>query len=519
MKSFKNISLEKLKVRDLQEIIDKLAEDDLIFRCNHEQLAKHFLNKVLSLNPFQVDFEALKNAYLANIEFDKFKKKEDENELNTYIREKRKQEIEEVIKDENEFYKYICKTYLNLTKVPKEELLKNYEDARKDLIEIDKTLENITRKLDEIERNNDVKEKQKQSPILKYYKEHNQNAKKEIINFLKNDIRSYSLNKCHNDTLLSFQLGSVPYKYKWNPKSYIPRYPGDIENKFADLPFPKFRELYKKYQNNKDAFRSYVTLYIKENNIVDQIKNSLSKHHILHYKKEIISEALDAYSNGAVIMFANAVPNIIEGILHDICLLSGEDNNVLLQQGFQYKLDKLHSIFKHELFYEYYAFRFRLFRNKVAHGRIGNNDINEIPDLLLLDLNHICKLVQSNKLKLNKKRSVISKLNDNSSEIDYNLVITYLLLDEIDIPSFYELEEQISEVEKLISSEEFWNYLEKEIDSGGENAKHGIYKVLKIVTKKYENCNNCIKLFRKLSIREYNQKFADNYLKHFLNDF
>lgn len=40
-------------------------------------------------------------------------------------------------------------------------------------------------------------------------------------------------------------------------------------------------------------------------------------------------------------MFANAVPPIIEGIFHDLCIICGTTDNELLSEGFQEKLNRL----------------------------------------------------------------------------------------------------------------------------------------------------------------------------------
>lgn len=239
----------------------------------------------------------------------------------------------------------------------------------------------------------------------------------------------------------------ISYNYEWNSDSYKPRYPHDLANKLADLAYPKYAEICKLYDENKAEFYKFLTKYIVDEKIIFSFNNLIQDYHILDARKEILNETLNIYQVGSKMMFTTAVPSIIEGILHNLCILVGEQENNLLREGFQYKLDKLQEYLGIELHYEYYSFRFRLFRNRVSHGRLTKKDVNELADLLLLDLYQICKLVSTDKLDLNHKRFVIHELNQNIAVPDFKHLMQYLLLDNIEIPAFYQLEEQIEEVE------------------------------------------------------------------------
>jgi hypothetical protein len=311
----------------------------------------------------------------------------------------------------------------------------------------------------------------------------------------------------------------TPYNYEWHPKSYKPRYPNDLENKFGKLPYPDFVDLCKQYKKDKPTFYAFLKKYIVDEKIVSSIHELVQHHHILDERKEIIYETLYIYQHGAKIMFAIAVPTIIEGIFHDLCLLIGEKENDLLKEGFQYKLDKLQNQFGWELYYEYYSFRFRLFRNKVVHGRLTHIDIDELADLLLLDLYQVCELVQSDKLNLNHKRFVIDELHKNISKPDFKYLMEYLLLDKTDIPPFYKLEKQIKEVENLIIGNAFWEFLETEMDNGAEPVKHGIYLVVKVISSRKPFDKRCIKLLKKSEIKKVDKEIANNYLKYLTRDF
>src|SRR5690606_27690447 len=307
------------------------------------------------------------------------------------------------------------------------------EKAIADLKEIDDTLENIKNELDDITQRNDTTEIQEKKPILYYYQKHNEKARTEILSFLKEEVKNYSLTNCYGNSFWGSLMIRVPYNYNWNPKSYKPRSPNDLGNKLGNLPYPAFIEISKQYIEDKPEFYKFLNKYIVDEEIVLSLNALIQHHHILDARKEILSETLNIYKTGSKVMFATAVPSIIEGIFHDLCILIGEKENDLLKEGFQYKLDKLHEYLDLDLHYEYYSFRFRLFRNKVSHGRLTKKDVDELADLLLLDLYQVCQLVSTDKLDLNHKRFVIHELNKNLKVPDYKYLMQYLLLDKVKI--------------------------------------------------------------------------------------
>ena len=140
-------SLEKITLAKRIEIFEKLKNKNLLFRCTLAQISKHFLKEFLTINTFKVDFQVLKNAYLKNIKYANIKKEKKNNN-------KRIKKIEKAIKNENDFHKYICNTYLYLVKEPKEELLSAFLKVRQNIQSIDFTLNNIKIELEKINNGN-----------------------------------------------------------------------------------------------------------------------------------------------------------------------------------------------------------------------------------------------------------------------------------------------------------------------------------------------------------------------------
>ncbi|MFY0481161.1 hypothetical protein ACI6PS_01035 [Flavobacterium sp. PLA-1-15] len=517
----KKKTLENVKMSDLTKVLNKFKEDGRIFSCSIEQLSKHFLKEFLDINPFQVDFDELTKKYLENINFTTPKTiKNRSNKIFEDFFEKKDKELSIAVTNKEDFHKYICKKYLEIVREPKSELLETYTNTINDLKTIDDTLNDISIKRDKIIRDNKAEEIQEKLPILHYYKELNEIAKEEVIHFLKYDIRNFALDNSIEHFFTHNFFGKTPYNYNWNPQAYLPQRPNDLANKFGELPYSHFLKLKEKYDlEDKTEFNEYLANYINENEIIFLINDLLDKNHILYERKEIIQEALNIYENGKKIMFANAVPTIIEGIFHDLCLVCGGSDNELLSEGFQEKLNRLKKIFSWELHYEYYSFKFRIIRNKVAHGRLTINEINQLSDMLILDLYQVAQLVSSTKLKLNKKRFIISEFNKSKSEPNYNYVVEYILYDDIVLPEFYNLNPEILIIESIIKSQEFWDYLENEFNNGYENDKHGIFYVVKKISHRKPFDVRCTVFFKNAKFDGiYDNNKAKNYINYLIKD-
>ncbi len=483
MNKNESLVLTPVSREQIKKSYQKIWDDDKLFRCSFEQLSKHFLKEILSINTFQVDFKILEETFRERFKIN---------------------DSEEVPNDEYDFHFYICKTYLNLKKEPKETLLGAFEQVAKDLKEIDKRLLDIEKMINQISSKQNNEKKQEEIPILNYYKKRNQEAKDEILNFLKERIYTYSLNICLNydwGIYKSFFLtisGNNPYPYSFNKKSYEVQEPNELENKFMNMPTSHFQTIYKQYIEDKPSFQKYLSKYIKDNKIINKIENLILINHSLSKRRAIIEEMIKSYQTGSKVIFANSVPTQIEGILHDLCVEFGNDENLLIKMGLQQKLDLLQYTLKEELFYEYYAFNFRIIRNRVAHGLVLQAEVDELADLLLLDLYDICQLTVSPKILINQKISSITSINQNLKEPDFKEVIKYLSFDKIEIPVFYNLYQQIDEIEKLFSCGEFWNFLEKEIEISIEPNKN-IYMrniLISLKTRRHlvSNCTRLLKL-------------------------
>lgn len=173
-------------------------------------------------------------------------------------------------------------------------------------------------------------------------------------------------------------------------------------------------------------------------------------------------------------------------------MLFDEDENKLLGAGFQEKVNILNSKMSFEFDYEYYSFKFRLLRNKMAHGLIDGRESKEIADLLLLDLFDAIEISKSNMIPLNQKLFfVYQTLKDRPPE-NYNYLAGYCFLKHIEIPDFYNTASDENKINEIANSEELWIFIDNCLCS------NDIYK------KSFAQC--LVKTLKDLKLDNINEK-------------
>jgi hypothetical protein len=505
-----NKSFSDITNGETEDVLNMMKSTKTLFHYGFEEIAKQLLNKFLNVNTFKVDYQTLKDAYLENIGINEIIDEEDTYSRNYQLNfiEKAKQGTS----SEYVFYPYICKTYFRLSKEPRVVKLLMLEKSMSAISEIDVRLSEFQKRLDEITKSNTAEEIQKEKPIIEFYKEKNKKAKHEIIEFLKNDIDDYALmNSFDTDSLdLPFWIKRIPYEYDLFPHLYKLKFPNDLENKFQDISILKYDKVKKLYDSeDKTEFYSYLQSYIDKKDVFSLIENLLEQHHLLDKRKEIIKEAIETFKIGKKIIFANAIPSIIEGMLYDLCIALGDTEEELSKtgKGFQYKLNRLNEAFGGYSFYEYYSFNFRIIRNKVAHGNLTKLDNEGTASLMLLDLLHICELVVNSSLPINEIVSLTKEASLANIGNNYRHLFELLMVKNEQIPEFYNLEAETKNIEEILKSDDFWSFLQNELEKNDEKTRHGVQKILLRIKEKRnplldEKCKPLLQLTKGLKINE-----------------
>lgn len=468
------------------EIRKEVFDDERIFDYSFIEIGKLFLSKILEINTEQSNFKDIRNEY---------------------IESSKNKEISEL---EIDFYKDICFKYLSLEKEPKETLFNSYRQVTKDLEEIKENIlyiDNEIKKQELKKQNMDITYYLKQ---LNFYKEKNIIAKDEIIDFLVKDIKNYAIEKSQKKSFSLYQIhnlfiGTMPYRFSkslipfpFHKNDYDVRELTPISNKFLNAAARAYPDIKNLYNDNKEEFFEFAKMYISEKingeeDVITEITNLIETNHILNRRKDVLKTIFNHYKNEDYISVVNMLPLQIEGIFHDISIELGisesQSNKTAINELLKI-LDKNTSSFH---YFEYYSFIFPITRNKVAHGKLIEDNFEHTAIMLILDLLPVCKFAVSEDIKINKILKLMKSIIENEKESELIEFIQYL---DTDIPVFYNISSLKENILKKYSEDKFWDYVNKKIMEEDINSleKKNLIKYIGILKKKNISYKKC-KLF------------------------
>lgn len=203
--------------------------------------------------------------------------------------------------------------------------------------------------------------------------------------------------------------------------------------------------------------------YIKDYYIIERLEKLISGHHQLNKREEILKQLIEAYSQDKFLLFSNAAPLQIEGIFNDYFLELGIEPAELNTAALHKKLDILSDKDKNFNHYEYYKFVFPVLRNKVAHGNLYSGNSELTTGMLLLDLSHICRVItKTERIKINRALRYLKEYMQRPDK--NNLLLAVLNSYDVEIPDFYELDEELADLKDKFSNEDICAYLDQLIE-------------------------------------------------------
>ena len=426
-----------------------------------EILVRDFLSRFVEFDTRYANFQTL---------FDKYKEKTNRCNLPT---------------NEQDFYQYIFNCKLGLEKLPRETLTDLYFSAMQDINFINEELE----KLEAIENDLKAKKNNKQrlneedfyfSEMVKHYKNKNISAKKDIVTFLTGEkIRVLAVEKSTKFYTLHYPCLPAPYSYaqrnffEYNGSfdhfgSFDIDYFDEFSHKFfyidTESEPERFEQLCSlKNADDKSKFDELARWYIEKYEIIEKIKVLFSQSHFLHNRRELFNTLLTHYEKGAFITFNYIVPLQIEGLFNDFCLALGINESTVDGKPLNDKLILIKEKMSFCYFYEYFAFKFPIIRNNVAHGRILNDNHKSLAQNLLLDFHSICEMFVSHHIPVMRSVSLLKDIKNStdskSDDLNNLLVKWFLYCAKTDIPTFYEADELKELCLARYESEEFWEWL------------------------------------------------------------
>lgn len=438
-------------IGEIFRLSTKILSGHDVFKLGKRRLAKIFLCELLDLNA-DTSEEDLESAYKAC------------------------SPRKEIPADADKFWNFVEKEYLYLEEEPKIKFAELAFRVNEDLIAL---AENISYLMNEL---GALEEKKKNCGrltaddryyrnSLEYFKMKNLAAKDEIVDFMTHKIKQHAISKASvkNPAFVSGLLlfGDSPYafgrRFHWAlADSYDVRSLDAYSNKFMDLPVSSRSELVKECRRSPENFKEYATAYISGalgdlHSVREKLADLVDKSHILFSRKQVIETMLRHFEENDYISFVSMAPLQIEGIFADICRGIGISESQLDISSLNDKLQHIDERMRSFFSFEYYAFKFPVLRNLVAHGGLVDGELEDTAIHLMLDLLPVCELTVSKDLPIMHALEVLKEASNGK----HNKLVEWLdLRKSVDIPDFYDTHETVAMAEAHYTSQAFWNYLE-----------------------------------------------------------
>lgn len=317
----------------------------------------------------------------------------------------------ELIKNLNgkELYNKISEEYLGIKEEPKKIYEKYLNNINMHLKEIEKNIKHLESLLLECANGNG---KDLNLRKIKYYISKNIKEKDNIKCIKKNKLKKLSLMEAIQPEYNRFGI----YRYAEYPKGFYIENDYSIRIKFYSETMELYEELKLKYKNNKKEYYRYMNSYIDNNhNLIENMILIVENNYYLKNRKSILCKTLYNFKNGNKEVFVYLAGIQIEGIFFDYCKIIGLNFKKNSRLSLTQKIEEINH--KIKLYgYEYFKFDFPKIRNKIAHGRVINNDINNLANELFLDLNYILNLFNEKYLNFNAIKDIIEKFKIEKTE-------------------------------------------------------------------------------------------------------
>ena len=431
-----------LTMLKINELLEDLISDGRLFHLNDEGVTRYFVQRLFNVNAWKLNLGQLREL-IAKVDG---------------IPDDIPPELEEVPK-------WVRKELFELEFLPREKLAELYDWASEDLSAIldnvaecedaIKPLINLTTKTDENLSN---------LRLYNYYLKLNQTAKDEIVQAL-------TPHRIHRKAFLASYGSSsmasafslfAPWSFRRYPKRFKPSSFSQIRHAFGRLPLREFPEVQRLYEaEDPTQFNQRLERFIADANPLENIRLLLEEHHLLADRKRVLLPALKAYEREEFELFISATATQIEGIIEDICLLSGISVEKFRRGSIIEKLDNLDKKPSIYIDYAYYACKFPILRNRIAHGHMLKDDPRRIAHLLLLDLYDCCQIVRSHPGTPNALvellRRVKSDMATFADVVEFAAIYAETKGKRPD--DFYNLAQEFEEYTLLLDRQATWDFL------------------------------------------------------------
>ena len=234
----------------------------------------------------------------------------------------------------------------------------------------------------------------------------------------------------------------------------------DIENKFLYYPVETVDRIRLMYEDDRDGFYSLAEKFLSDD-IMPSTLSLIGTHHLLSARKEMLEEGISMYQCKKYPVANSVLALQVEGLIRDALVSSGFPEKKLTASSLTEKAELLDKQNVNFNAYEYYAFRYPVLRNRIAHGDAHTTQ-REDAIMVLLDVCSLCRFIANddtlpcNKLVALTKRFVASEAT-NGDKVAY---ARFVVANEgVRVPEFYGLQKIEEDILKEIQGEGFWRAL------------------------------------------------------------
>ncbi len=478
-------NLKNIGIVDLETIASEIYKEPSFFRFKFSDIAKHFLDHFFH-GIFDLNFIAIHKLYVEEVG----------------------DSVADIPNTEEIFFKFICLTYLELEREPCLAMLEQFEAASIDIFNLDRIIAECAAQIKALEAVSTEKKEdghEYRIRLYKHYVELNRQEKAQIVEFITTDkIRDFAFYDCKTKTdTFSLLFQRIPYAFRIFPKRFDPKFTSDFGNKFEHLERHKRKEISDLFKAQDPVFVTQASEYYEKYKFLAEIERLIDSNHCLHNRKTIFVQAISAYKAGNYALFISVIALQIEGIFYDYCIQLGMDEHSLRNTTLSSKMDEIKKRIPDFRDYVYYNFRFPIVRNRIAHGKLIDN-VEILAAYLVHDFYNMCRLMNGSSVPLNNVIRVIDLAQFKKDKI---ALVRYALFLNFEIPIFYDRNNHKIELNAILNTKEFLDYLVLLINKENKYLNAGIWEITKILMKNNIQKEEAIKVRRLIPAEriEYNQ--------------
>ena len=456
--SHKLLDIKTTKWEELWALLAHMSRENWFFNVEWCALGRHFFSRFYGVQVWQWDYAKLLSVCQAD----------------------GWPHAEESL-SEDVFVKAVFKSFFWLVKLPKEakyELLCKAQKMMCDLLERIKGYKILCERLEKEEHK--TGESEYELRMLRHYVKKSKTALERVCDYV-----SYELD---NEALLMSQQG-FPWMGSIHKIDIVEGMVvgtdkadcNDITNKFLDRPVLVVENI--KHLYGTDPAKFYVWAEGElDKVIIPSTLGLIKENHLLNSRAEMLEEGISLY-NDKKYQVANSILALqIEGLIHDVLVANGEEEVKLRATSLTEKVERLEKLHVGFYSYEYYAFRFPVLRNEIAHGNAHKTQREEAIKVML-DLCGLCRYIaKSDLLPCNKLVELTKRFVEADAtakeKIDYaRFVVSHA---NVSVSDFYGLETITASIQNEIQRVDFWNELLKCDVAEGKLIKEAIEEGVKI---------------------------------------